>query len=168
MHYSPTITNSMSECKRTRVLLICIIRYSIIRFYSILFFYCCLSNKVFLTIEPPNATWWQRCSRLTRSKSIPRQRSSPSALGSPGAILLTAKLYLSTVRRRSSTPLLRDGEALSLSTAESRSSTPLLRDGEALSQLRKAEVLLLYCGTAKPYLSTLRQLLYYTERWQQK
>ena len=134
----------MSECKRTRVLLICIIR-----FYSILFFYCCLSNKVFLTIEPPNATWWQRCSRLTRSKSIPRQRSSPSALGSPGAILLTAKLYLSTARRRSST--------LYCGTAKL-----------SLSPLRKAEVLLLHCGTAKPYLSTLRQLLYYTEGWQQK
>ena len=54
MHYSPTNANLMSECKRTCVLLICIIR-----FYSILFFYCCLSNKVFLTIEPPNATQLQ-------------------------------------------------------------------------------------------------------------
>ena len=130
---SPTIAKSLSVSKRTSILLI-----SIILFDSILFFYCCFSNKVFLTIEPPNATWWQRCSRLTRSKSIPRQRRSPSALGSSGAILLTAKLYLSTARRRSS-----------------------------LSPLRKAEVLLLHCGTAKPYLSTLRQLLYYTERWQQ-
>ena len=35
MHYSPTITNSMSECKRTRVLLICIIRlFDFTLFYS--------------------------------------------------------------------------------------------------------------------------------------
>ena len=136
MHYSPTITNSMSECKRTSVLLICIIR-----FYSILFFYCCLYNKVFLTIEPPNTTWWLRCSRLTRSKSIPWQRSSPSALGSPGAILLTAKLYLSTARRRSST--LYCGTAkLYLSTAKSRSSTPPLRDSEALPLYSKTVTLL--------------------------
>ena len=123
--------------------------------YSII---CCYSNKAFLIIEPPNTTWWQRCSRLSRSKSIPRQRSSPSALGSfcsDGEALSlyfkTPKFYPSTAGRRSSISLLQDAEVLPLycgtaklylSTAKSRSSTPPLRDSEALPPYSRTVTLL--------------------------
>ena len=137
--------------------------------YSII---CCYSNKAFLIIEPPNTTWWQRCSLLSRSKSIPRQRSSPSALGSfcsDGEALSlyfkTPKFYPSTAGRRSSITLLQDAEVL-CGTAKFYPSTAGRRSSTSL--LRKAEVLLLHCGTVKPYLPTPGQLLYYTERWQQK
>ena len=43
--------------------------------------------------EPPNATWWQGCSRLSRSNLLFDDKLSLGALGSPGAIhYLTAKL----------------------------------------------------------------------------
>ena len=94
--------------------------------------------------EPPNATWWQGCSRLSRSNLLFDDKLSLGALGSPGAIhYLTAKLS------HSQGEALPHGEALPLSgtiftqgEALPVSETAKLRfsgtQGEALPQSQKS------------------------------